>query len=256
MTSRAGALPLKSVTTNRASNGFSVKNLKFYLDRGRKEEEISFELWRLVNAGYTARNQEGIRKHIEELKKEGIPAPDSAPTAYEVISNLVSFDRTIEVVGEKTSGEAEYVLLCSGHEVFVGVGSDHTDRELETVSIIKSKQICPNVMSNRVWELKEVRKNWDGIMLRSWVKNDQGGRVLYQESSLSVMLSPEDLMEFIRKKMDDGRLDGVMIFSGTVPILAERPNYNDYFEVELFCPELRKRLGCSYKVNVLRYLSG
>ncbi|RPJ04552.1 MAG: DUF2848 domain-containing protein, partial [Deltaproteobacteria bacterium] len=216
MTSREDVSPLKSGTTNRTRKRCLVRTLRFYVERDGKEEEIAFELRRLVNAGYTARNQDGVRKHIEELKREGIPAPDSTPTAYEVISNLVYFDREIEVVGDKTSGEAEFVLLCSGKDVFVGVGSDHTDRELETVSIIKSKQICPNVMSDRVWDLKEVGKNWDEILLRSWVKDDRGEKVLYQDAPLATMLSPQDLMEFVQGKMDDKRLDGVLIFSGTV----------------------------------------
>ena len=231
-----------------------MEKLKFCVERGGKEEEVLFELRRIVNAGYTGRNQEAVRKHIEELKKEGIPAPDSTPTAYEVISKLLYFDDEIEVVGEKTSGEAEFVLLCSGKEAFVGIGSDHTDRELEAVSIIKSKQVCPNVMSNRLWNLQDVRNDWDGIMLRSWVKNDQDRKVLYQEAPLSAILTPDDLMNFIRNKTDDRNLDGVAIFSGTVAILPEKINFGGYFEAELSNPRTGKKLNCAYYVKALNYL--
>ena len=74
-----------------------MNKVKLYVQRDEKEEEILFEVRRMVNAGYTGRNQEAVRSHIEELKKEKIPAPDSIPTAYEVISKLLYFVDEIEV---------------------------------------------------------------------------------------------------------------------------------------------------------------
>jgi len=231
-----------------------LKRMKLYLETMGREEEFHFEMRRMVNAGYTGRDQEKVRNHIEELKKEGVPAPESTPTAYEMITQLVYFDDEIEVVSERTSGETEYVLLCSGEEVYVGVGSDHTDRELESVSIIKSKQVCPNIMSDRLWRLKEIRGDWDEIVLRGWVKNEEGERVLYQEALLSAMMTPEDLMDFVKNKSIDKSLDGTMIFSGTIPILTGKFVYGPYFEAELYNPRTGKRLNCHYQVQVLDYL--
>ncbi len=231
-----------------------MKTLKLYVEQGGKEKEIFFPLRRMVNAGYTGRDQEKVKKHIQELRKEGVSAPASTPTAYEVISQLIVLDREIEVIGDKTSGEAEFVLLCQGDDTYVGVGSDHTDRELETVSIIKSKQVCPNVMSERVWNLKEVRKDWDQIRLRSWVKNEAGERVVYQEAPLSALLPPEDLLAFLKNALDDRNLDGMAIFSGTVAIIPEKIHYSSYFEAELHHPQRKRKLNCSYGIKVLNYL--
>ncbi len=228
--------------------------MKFILETKGQEEEVWFDIIRMINAGYTGRDQEKVRRHIEELKKEGIPAPDSTPTAYEMITQLVYFDDEIEVVSERTSGEAEYVLLCGADEVYVGVGSDHTDRELEPVSILKSKQVCPNVMSNRIWRLKEVREDWDQMLLRSWTKEGAGEKFLYQEASLSAMLTPEDLMAFVQHKMQDQNLTGTLIFSGTIPALTGKFVYGSYFEVELFNPRTGNRLDCHYHIQVLDYL--
>lgn len=257
-----GALPSRSVTTvkdpldegQRGETGGHVNRLNLFLDRGNRKEPFCFDMRRLINAGYTGRDQESLRRHIEELKKEGIPAPDSTPTAYEVITKLLYFDDEIEVVGEKTSGEAEFVLLCGGGDVYVGVGSDHTDRELEAVSIIKSKQICPNVMSNHVWDLNGVRKDWDEILLRSWVKDEQNEKILYQQASLASILTPEDLMAFVREKLDDRNLEGVVLFSGTVSIIPEKIVFSPYFEVELFNPKTEQKLSCAYQVRNLKYL--
>ena len=233
-----------------------MKTMQFCLQTNGREEEFHFKMRRMVNAGYTGRDQEKVRNHIEELKKEGVPAPESTPTAYGMITQLLYFEDEIEVVSERTSGEAEYILLCSGEEVYVGVGSDHTDRELESVSIIKSKQVCPNIMSDRLWRLKEIRGDWDEIILRGWTKNEEGKRVLYQEAPLSAMMTPEDLMDFVKNKSIDKSLDGTMIFSGTIPILTEKFVYGPYFEAELFHPRSGKRLNCFYQVQVLDYLRG
>lgn len=124
------------------------------------------------------------------------------------------------------------------------------------MSIIKSKQICPNIISKYVWDLKEVRKDWDGMILRSWVRNDQADKILYQEAFLSSIMTPEYLMEFVKNKMGEKNLKGVVIYSGTIPILAERVHFSHYFEVELYDPKTGRRLGCSYKINVLSYLKG
>lgn len=230
--------------------------MKFILETMGREDEIWFEMRRMVNAGYTGRDQEKVRRHIEELKKEGVPAPESTPTAYEVITQLVYFDHEIEVIGQKTSGEAEYVLLCSGEDIYVGVGSDHTDRELESVSIIKSKQVCPNILSDRLWRLEEIRKDWDEMILRSWTKQEGEKRVLYQESPLAAMMRPEDLMEFVKHRTNDKNLKGVVIFSGTIPMLTGEFVYSPYFEAELFNPRNGRKLNLWYHVQVLDYLKG
>jgi hypothetical protein len=233
-----------------------MNTLRLFTVEESGEKEIQFPVRRVVNAGYTGRNQEAVKRHIEELKKEGIPAPESTPTAYEVISKLVYLDDEIEVIGGRTSGEAEFVLLCSQNDVYVGVGSDHTDRELEVASIIKSKQICPNVMGDRVWRLSKVSSHWDEMILRSWVKDPNGQKTLYQESPLAAMMTPDDIMAFVRERVDDQRLEGLVIFSGTIPLIPESTNFGDYFEAELTNPRTRQKLSCRYSVKRLDYLRG
>jgi hypothetical protein len=236
--------------------GIGSRSVSFWRSGKDGQEEIFFPFRRMVNAGFTGRDQAKVQMHIDELKKEGVPAPASTPTAYEAGRNLLVFDEEIEVIGEKTSGEAEFALLCRGREVYVAAASDHTDRELEPVSIIKSKQVCPNVLSRQVWNLEEVRQDWDRILLRSWVKNPRGEKTLYQEAHLAAIMTPEDLMDFTRKALDDHNLDGVIILSGTIPVLGGEMQYGDYFEVELIHPSASRRLGLAYQVRPLDFLKG
>ncbi len=108
----------------------------------------------MINAGYVGRNQAEVRRHVEELAAKGIPAPKSTPVLFPKVRRALVTDESIEVYGEETSGELEYVLLIRDeNEIYVGLGSDHTDRKLEETDIPRSKQVCPNVLSKTVWPL-------------------------------------------------------------------------------------------------------
>ena len=101
----------------------------------------------MVNAGYVGRDQATVKAHIEEMRRLGNPAPTSVPVFFMLTADNVTTADQIDVLGTGTSGEVEYVLLLHEDEVFVAVGSDHTDRALEGASIGKSKQVCKNVVS-------------------------------------------------------------------------------------------------------------
>ncbi len=215
--------------------------------------DMAFPVRRMVNAGYTARDQEGVRRHIAELKEKGVPAPTEVPTLYPVASYLIETGGTLEVVEEDNSGEAEFVLLLKKDETYVGVGSDHTDRALEATSIIKSKQMCPNVISPVVWPYKDLKKTWSMLVLRSWVEQN-GQRILYQEDKLSAFITVEDLLSFVRSRMKDKNLENMVIFSGTIPILGGKVLHGSGFEAELFNPVNGDALRCTYGIEMLAYL--
>ncbi len=206
------------------------------LKSGGLFREIVFPVRRMVNAGYTARDQEGVRQHIEELKKKGVPAPDEIPTVFPVASSLITTGGVLEVVEEDNSGEAEFVLLLTEGRIYVGAGSDHTDRALEAASVIKAKQMCPNVISPVVWPYEEVKGAWDRLVLRAWVEKE-GKRILYQEAPLSAFIAVEDLLTFVKSKVKDGNLENTVIYSGTIPVIGGKVESGEAFEVELFNPD-------------------
>jgi len=224
----------------------------FALHTGGKSMDVQVDVRRLINAGYTGRDQAAVRHHIEELRAHGVPAPASTPTLYAKPACLLTQGPTIEVLGGQTSGEAEFVLLISGDRVLVAAGSDHTDRELEKVSIEKAKMMCPNVISRDVWDLAEVRAGWDEIVLRAHATT-QGRRVLYQEARLGQIMTPEDLMA-LAKGRTDGDLEGLALFSGTVPMIGGEMIFGDRFEVELADARRGRALRCDYRIAPLSYL--
>lgn len=215
-------------------------------------ETRTFPFARMVNAGYVGRNQEEVRRHIEELATKGIPGPKKTPTLYPVIPNTLVADDVIEVYGEHTSGEVEYVLIIlEGEEIYVGLGSDHTDRHLEETDIPRAKQICPNVMSRNVWPLSEVEARWDDLVIRSWVVKD-GEKIPYQDGRLGLIMTPRQLMDFVQSRI--GPLDNTVIFSGTLGTLTGGFVYGERFVAELEDAAGNRRLELDYEVRPLNYM--
>jgi len=225
----------------------------FVLKKGTDHLPLEFHVKRMVNGGYVGRNQEEVRRHIEELAKKGIPGPSSTPTLYPVSRRSLTQASSIEVFGEETSGEAEFVLLMENEkQIYVGVGSDHTDRKLEMFDIAWSKNICPNVISKELWSFDDVLPHWDDIALRSWVTR-AGKRSLYQEATLRSMLPPKELISFVRSRVR-GELNHVVIFSGTIGLLEGELVFGEKFEVELEDRVSGDRLSVGYEVALLNYV--
>ena len=229
-------------------------DIRLTLEQKGKSEPLTFSYTRMVNAGYVGRNQEEVRRHIDELAKKGIPGPKVTPTAYPVIPRMMVTDAEIEVYSDETCGEAEYVLLVENDStIYVGVGSDHTDRHLEESDIPRSKQIAPNLISRNVWPLAEVEDHWDSLELSSKVVKD-GEEILYQQGLLELILDPRGLMELVQSKIQ-APLDGTVIFSGTLGMLTDGFVFGERFMAQIVDPKLERRLEVGYDIKPLDYMT-
>ena len=204
----------------------------------------------VVNAGYSGRNEESVRAHIDELANDGIEAPDAVPTTYELAPNVLLTDPgTVRVVGGDTSGEAEFGLLVTRDESYVVAASDQTDRDLERDNIQKSKQIAPNVISRHAWKLSDIRNHWDKIEIRAW-NTTNGERRLYQEATLASILEPEELLDAVRDQYG-GPLNGTSVLSGTVTTIGGNLTSSSAFEVELVDSVRGRSLSVAYDVETM-----
>jgi hypothetical protein len=232
-----------------------MKRLNLEVVNKKSSRPLEFVVKKMVNAGYVGRDRAAVEAHIEELRSAGVAPPPSVPMVFPVLSHNITTSGPIEVLGKKTSGEVEYVLLMDGGRVLVGVGSDHTDRELESYSIVQSKQVCYNVLSPTVWEYEEVEAVWDELLIQSWVRPaGTGEEVLYQKAPLATILSAETIMSLVESKLVGSAKDGLVIFSGTVPILTGEVICGDTFRCELRNPRTGGFLRCEYDVRVLNFL--
>lgn len=228
--------------------------ISLLLEKNNMIESVPFTVNRMVNAGFTGRDQKEVKHHLDELSAKGIDVPDSTPLLYPVIPNTLSIATQIEVYGKETAGEIEYVLFVkSDTQIYVGIGSDHTDRKLEEQDIPRAKQITPNIMSPLVWDLNDVSDHWDNLSMECTVKKGQE-EILYQKGSLGLLMSPKELLEFVFGKVK-GPLNNTVIFSGTVKMETESFIYADSFSGKLIDPKLNRSIGFNYKIKPLDYMA-
>jgi hypothetical protein len=201
----------------------------------------------LIIAGWTGRNQEAVEKHIRELEAIGVRRPKTTPIFYRVSASLLTTDDTIDVLGENSSGEVEYVLYAIDGDILVGVGSDHTDRKAETVGVSLSKQMCAKPVSRQAWRFADVAPHWDKLMLRSYIRVN-GTRRIYQEGSVAAMRPPEELCKLWS---GDSKLpQHASMFCGTLAVHGDIVSA-DRFEMELEDPVLNRRITHAYSVRTL-----
>ena len=202
----------------------------------------------LVVAGWTGRDKAKMEKHIVELEALGVKRPATTPVFYSVSAARLTAATDIQATGSASSGEVETIVIHDGEQVWVGLASDHTDREVETYGITVSKQMCDKPCAPVLWPMAELEEHWDQLILRAFIR-ENGARVLYQEGPVSGMLKPDDLID--RYRALGGRFGpGTAMLCGThAAIGGVRPSTN--FEMELEDPVLSRHIRHAYEVETL-----
>jgi len=216
-------------------------------------DRIVVEATALIMAGWTGRDPAAVQHHIDELGALGVEPPSAVPLYYPMDPALLAGPvEAIDVVGEATSGEVEAVLLSLADGLWVGLGSDHTDRALEATSVQLSKQLCRKPMAAELWRFDEVIDHWDQMILRAHIR-EEGQRVLYQEGALATVRRPEDLIQAYGERL--GRNDatlpvGTVMFCGALNAIGGiRPASR--FEMSLEDPILQRSLSHAYEIHAL-----
>jgi hypothetical protein len=202
---------------------------------------------KLIIAGWTGRDTAALERHIRELAALGVPRPKSTPVFYHVAASLLTTDDMIEVLGAHSSGEVECVLHFGDDGVWLGVGSDHTDRKVESIGIALSKQMCAKPISQEVWPFADVAPHWDALIIRSFAHID-GERRLYQEGTVASMRKPQELVRLYAGRNE--LPSGTSMFCGTLAVRGEIAPASK-FEMELEDPVLRRKIHHYYRVETL-----
>jgi len=207
----------------------------------------AIEIAELVIAGWTGRDRAAVEKHVAELAAIGVKRPGTVPVFYRVGTSLLTAAREVEVVGGNSSGEVEFVLVSARDALYVGVGSDLTDRKVETYGVTVSKQMCPKPLGRELWPFAEADAHWDRLVLRSHVTRG-GRRALYQEGEVAQLLAPRALLE--RFSGSAVLAPGTAMFCGTLAVRGEIGG-GERFEIELHDPVRNRSLRHEYAVREL-----
>jgi hypothetical protein len=214
------------------------------LKLGGTEATVAVET--VIIAGWTGRDRAAVEQHIAELEELGVPRPSTAPVFYRASASRLTTATEIESTAA-SSGEVEAVLLRHAGELWVGVGSDHTDREVETYGVAISKQLCDKPLARELWPYDELADHWDQLRLRSWIGSDQ---VLYQDGALRELMHPEELMALAEPAV----CDGTLMFCGTFTAIGGIRS-SEAFRYELTDPVLERSLLSAYAMRELPLVS-
>ncbi len=219
--------------------------MTFTLQASGKEVPLTLEYERVFAIGYAGRNIEKTMEHIKELERDlGVPAPKKIPTIFQCGNYVLTQEKDLAFLGKKTCGEVEYVIVIKDGKIYIGLGSDHTDRELEAQSVPKAKQICAKPICPVLWDYEELKDHWDDVSLNSWQTVD-GRELPYQKGTLADILPVDTILGELNSRV--GNINNCVIFSGTVPVL-DGFHYGSNFRYEMVDEVLGRKLASDYNV--------
>lgn len=197
----------------------------------------------LIIAGWTGRNRDAVDHHIAELAELGISPPSQVPLFYRASASLLTHGEWIDVLGTGTSGEVEPFLIRQDGQTWIGLASDHTDRNLEAHSVAASKQICAKPVGKSLWSFDSVSDHLDDISLSCQVQED-GIWTDYQTGTLSNILPLADLIS------EANLHDGTAMLCGTLPAIGGvRPVHA--YRMRMHDPVMDAAIDLHYSVTEL-----
>ena len=223
--------------------------LDLILDDHGTETALSFTPTRFIVAGWTGRDKAKMEHHMAELEALGIKRPATTPVFYRNAVTRLTTTELLQTPGDGSSGEVEFVLFNIDGTLWVGTGSDHTDRKVEAYNITVSKQMCDKPVCNRLWPLEPLRDRWDSLQIESSAVID-GETVTYQKGTVAAMLSPWDLIARFEATTKTTFGPGDVMMGGTLPAIGGvRPATR--FDFTLRDPQTGAALSHGYDVEVL-----
>ena len=196
--------------------------LHFTDDRGAS---VALSPEAFIIAGYTGRDRAMVQKHIDELEHEGIAPPPEVPMWYEMPPAILTTADAIETASAQSCGEVEPVLIGIGDALYLGIGSDHTARDVEREDIKKSKAVCPKPVGRSLVRIDTLGAEFDALTLESWIDGEA-----YQRGTVAQIIPLKTLLDGFRSRKN---VTSFALFCGTVPLLTHGFRFGTKFSAKI-----------------------
>ncbi len=228
--------------------------------------DVNFTVSRLGCSRYAARDVESTSKMLEKVRSDGYSIHEGRGSGICFKSRyLLTNEDAIEVQGQQTSGEVEFVAIRHADEILISVGSDHNDRSLEKMwtamlgkifDTAKSKQMVPAVIAKDAWLYRDIKDHWDQIVVKSFV-TVSNEKKLYQQLSLRDMLHMDYYLDKTKWFVENGSV----LFGGSGGMSTDLPGilyqgqstvqdviFPSDFYFEMYDPVLGRTINHGYEV--------
>lgn len=212
-------------------------------------ETVTVDVRYVLNFGYAARDQAGLRDHLAECAERGLPVPGTVPSLYPIVPDRVTTGDRIAVSGRHTYAEVEYALVCAaGGRWLITVASDHSDAAVERDSVSRGKNMTPDVLAPRAWWLDDVEPALDDMVL-TCERIDDAGETRVQRDLLATLLAPRDLLALLERRLASPLEAGTVVLSGTIGGEPEAGAAS--WRIALSDPSTGARIEHTYAVDAL-----
>lgn len=194
-------------------------------------ERIPLEDAVCIVAGYAGRDATAVQAHIDELAAIGVRPPAHVPMFYAMEPETLTTRRVLDT-SPTSSGEVEPVIVRQDGQVYLGVGSDHTDRRLEAIDVLSSKRVCPKPIASTMVPVDLDDLAWDECRISLSVDG-----VRYQEGGLDELRHPRELLDLLEQRGVVTADQDLVLFGGTVPLLRGAFVYGSAWELEITVPD-------------------
>jgi hypothetical protein len=195
-------------------------------------ETITLNQFSSVVAGYTGRDAAAVQHHIDELAAIGVAPPAEIPMFYSVEPSTVNSSKAYSESENLTSGEVEPVYIRHAGSYFLGVGSDHTDRDLERTDIGDSKRACPKPVGAEVVRIGDAAE-LENFSLDCADASCSVDGALYQAGKLDGLRPPHDIVKRYIARFGLHEEDDFVCFGGTLPLLGGTFTAGEHWHLEI-----------------------
>jgi 4-hydroxyphenylacetate 3-monooxygenase len=178
-----------------------------------------------IIAGYTGRDRAMVQKHIDELAHEGIAPPPEVPMWYEMPPAILTTSDAIETASPQSCGECEPVIIGIGDALYLGIGSDHTARDVEREDIKKSKAVCPKPIGTSLVRVDAFGSDFDAVTIESWIDGEP-----YQSGTFAQITALATLLDGFKSRKN---VRSFALFCGTVPLLTHGFRFGTKFSATI-----------------------